>query len=230
MYKQAVHPATEVLQKIRKIHFGHIWKPKKTREQTKTGRVPPPIFQFSIKLKLATATIFLFCSLFLTGCMTLFNSNANQYDGPYVRLIIKPDIKKICASSIGIFSFEYLQTNNVLGDSFAQYVHDYCLEHQFTRLVALMNLGTAGRTIKDSIAIGKKTGYDLILVGSINKFFDGGLSCHSKVSISFKIIDSHTNTTLWYVKGYMEGRHEKVYDYLFFLKKARKHPLHDYSA
>ena len=167
-----------------------------------------------------SATIFLLIAFFY-GCAT-FKQQPDIYVGPHVKVIIKPDMEKIQASSIGIFNFSHTTNLDNLGYALAQFSQKELLTRRFVKLIELT--GTEAINVEDAIGTGRERGYDLILLGKVIKFFHGGVSYTSKVAVSIKIIDVKTGATLWFITGRMEGRYLKHTDYLLFSKPGRETP------
>lgn len=162
----------------------------------------------------------LFAAISVMACLLLLNActtfNRLRYR-PRITTIIEPRLEDLRASSIGVLNFQ--AGGNSLGRNIAGAVHQYLLQHRFMRVVELA--GSDYRSDEDAIAIGRRLGYDLVLLGSVNEFSDGGLANHSKVSISLKIIDTQTAVTLWYISGSLEARPEEMADYMLFMRDGK---------
>jgi TolB-like protein len=82
--------------------------------------------------------------------------------------------------------------------------------------------GIMPENIQDAMEVSREKGYDLILLGSVNEYYYGGLSSASKVSISVRVIDVRTESTLGDIVGIMKDRYEERFDYIFYKRESRE--------
>ena len=83
-------------------------------------------------------------------------------------------------------------------------------------------MDTPASSIPEAIELAKQDDNDLVLLGYVNSFLDGGLTSNSVVDLSIKIIDVRTRTTIWYLHGQMKGKPGKSIDFLFFKPEKGK--------
>lgn len=163
----------------------------------------------------------LFITLAFNGCDSLKTSIQGDKP-PVIETVVKPDFDNIKGSSIGIFNFNNCDNSDKLGLAFAEFTRKYFLEHKFMKLIDLAGIMPEG--IKDAVEIGRNMGYDLILLGSLNEFFYGGLSADSRVAVSVRVIDVRTESLIGHISGSMEGRHKDRFDYIFYKKESSEAP------
>jgi len=164
------------------------------------------------------ASLLLFAVVF--GACDSLQSSIHEETPPVLKIIIKPDFKNIRGTSIGIFNFNNCDRSNKLGHAFAQYSRRHLLERKFMKVVDLT--GIMPENIQDAMEVSREKGYDLILLGSVNEYYYGGLSSASKVSISVRVIDVRTESTLGDIVGIMKDRYEERFDYIFYKRESRE--------
>lgn len=178
-----------------------------------------PIIAKSSSVILAASLLFF--AMAFAACDSL-KTSIYGYGPPVLEIVIKPDFEKIKGLSIGIFNFNNRDRSDKLGHAFAQFSQRHLLEHKFMEVVDLTGILSEG--IQDAIEVGRNKGYDLILLGSVNEYYYGGLSADSKVSISIRIIDVRTEAVLGYVTGRMEGRYKERFDFIVYKKDSKEAP------
>ena len=152
---------------------------------------------------------------FMTGC-------GSVYKNPLIDITIQPtEPGNIRANSLGIFNFNYLDEgdNSQLSFAFAEILQAELLKHHFIRVAATTK--RSFRDVDQAIEIGRQLGYDLILVGTIDKYYEGMRSSDSEVSITLKIIETQSSTTLWYLTGQMAAKYHPGSDYILFHTDAK---------
>jgi len=139
------------------------------------------------------------------------------YRKPLININIQPtQPANIRADSIGIFNFKYLDEgeNSQLSFAFAEFLQAELLKRNFIRVVGTTKCNFGN--VDQAVELGRRMGYDLILIGTINKYYAGMRSSDSEVSITLKIIETKSSATLWYLTGRMAAKYHPGADYLFF--------------
>lgn len=160
--------------------------------------------------------IWIYASLLIAlGFQT--SSCTSVYKKPVITINIKPAAPgNIDAESLGIFNFNYLDEieNSQLSLAFAEFIQAELLRRNFIRVVGTTNSNY--RDVDQAVEMGRQMGYDLILIGTINKYYEGMRSADSEVFITLKIIETSTSATLWYLTGQMAAKYKTGSDYALF--------------
>ncbi len=142
---------------------------------------------------------------------------ASVYREPLITINMQPaQPENLRADSLGIFNFYYLDEgeNSRLSFAFAEFLQAELLKRNFIRVVGTTKCNY--KNADQAVELGRQMGYDLILAGTINKYYDGMRSSDSEVAITLKIIDTESSATLWYLTGQMAAKYHAGSDYLFF--------------
>lgn len=57
---------------------------------------------------------------------------------------------------------------------------------------------------EDALALGRKSGVDLLVLGTINYAMGGGQMGGSRVDVSLRVVNVHTGNTVWYMSQVMD--------------------------
>jgi TolB-like protein len=147
---------------------------------------------------------------YLLGC-------ASVYKKPRININQQPiNPANIRADSIGIFNFNYLNEgeNSKLSFAFAEFLQAELLKRNFIRVVGTTKCSY--RNVDQAVELGQRMGYDLILIGEINKFYEGMRSSDSEVFITLRIIETKSSATLWYLTGQMSAKYHTGCNYVLF--------------
>ncbi len=171
-----------------------------------------------IFMKIVASVVLAFVFL---SCASI-KPKASKYKKPLVNIYIEPKKpENIIGDSIGIFNFNFFNEgqNNQFSLAFAEYVQKELLRRNFIRTIEMTECGY--KNIDQAIKFGKIKGYDLILIGTIDKYYTGGLNTDSEVIITIKIIETSSAATLWFMRGQMSGTYSKGSDYIFFQTESK---------
>ena len=145
------------------------------------------------------------------------SSCASIYKKPLIDINIQPaHPENLRADSLGIFNFYYLDEgeNRPLSFAFAELLQAELIKRNFIRVVGTTKCNY--KNVDQAVEMGRQMGYDLILIGTINKYYEGMRSSDSEVSITLKIIDTQSSVTLWYLTGRMAAKYHAGSDYVLF--------------
>ena len=174
------------------------------------------IFRNSISKRLLMyAFIWMPLCLFSSSC-------ASVYRKPLVNINMQPtQPENIRAESLGVFNFNYLNEgeNSQLSFSFAEFIQAELLKRNFIRVVETTKYNY--RNVDQAVELGRQMGYDLILIGAINKYYEGMRSSDSEVFITIKIIETRSSATLWHLTGQMAAKYDPGSDYMLFQTDTR---------
>ncbi|MDY6861744.1 MAG: hypothetical protein SV062_02015 [Thermodesulfobacteriota bacterium] len=177
----------------------------------------------TVHYKNLVLTVFLlFIASALSDCAFLRVHDKYFNNKPVIEKIIKPHVKPLKVNSIGIFNFNHSTKINDIGYNFSEKIHKRLLKYHFVNQLILTGIDSISEI--DSVNIGKRKDYDLILLGCIDELSYGGLTDCSKVDISLKIIDVRTNIILCYIRGHIDRGYEKSFDKIFLKKESKESP------
>ena len=84
--------------------------------------------------------------------------------------------------------------------------------------------GSSAFTLEDQLNMARLRKADLIIIGSIQYFFEAESYLNSRVDQEIKIINSHSAATYWHAQASSSGKARPATDYVLMTRKELKGP------
>ena len=157
--------------------------------------------------------------LVIAGCAHRTPSPGQRNEGA-VEIITKSEGVLLRDLRLGIFDFIDATHIKGLGSDLAQQVYQLLLKEHFVHQIERVDKDVS--TLAWALDVGRERGYDLVLVGEVREFMYGGLSAHSRVSLSLRMVDPKSDGVLWYIIGTMADEPQTFVDYLLFWRTSKE--------
>ncbi len=116
---------------------------------------------------------------------------------------IRNEDKPYFNSRVGVFLFE--APTLTLSRQLAVMTHQHLLNQRRFRFIGLIDQPVVqvggGNSLRRAVSLGRKMGYDLVVVGQCLDLFNGVAVSPSRVSLRLRILDVKRAATLWYIVG-----------------------------
>ncbi|MFH0728850.1 MAG: hypothetical protein V2B19_21255 [Pseudomonadota bacterium] len=166
---------------------------------------------------LAATICFLGGIIFLVGCSSITSGRLKNKE-PYIHVVKETQLAGVTASRMGIFYFANAFHGEKVGYDVANIAVDHLMSHHFVQNVALTPPAVFDDKLAVKMAVDKQ--YDIILIGRVDDFYEGGISSDSRVAVSIKILNVRSGQLLWYLTGAIQGKGTDTEDYFLFEKKG----------
>ncbi len=173
----------------------------------------------SQKSKRACRLVFVMFILAAAGC---YQSDQMYFphSRPNVDVVIETPQEDIAASNLAIFNFYHATGIKGLEYYLADYTQGILLDKKLVSEIS--RLDTHAYSVPEAIERARQEGYDLMLLGYVDHFVDGGLNANSVVSLSIKLIDVRSRRTLWYLRGQIKSQPYAGMDLFLYKMETEK--------
>ncbi len=178
-------------------------------------------------MKKKLSFLLIFSAMLLTGSCAQLTSVVNPITNlatPFPEeIILYPEVNSYGRSKVGVFRFDEPAYIMGTGVDAADSLYDCLLKKKVFASIT-NEITEKSLSLSEKLAIARSKGYDLLVTGAVQHYFEGGEFLSSSVHERIMVIHLPTNRILWSARAEGTAAHMPAIDYKVFQTRGHAAP------